>query len=180
MIAEMFISNRVQTIIFAQYRLQVEILLTYLRERFKEPFGRNIRVAGYRGGYLPNQRREIEQGLRQGNITGVVSTNALELGIDIGALDVSIICGYPGSISSVWQQAGRAGRRSGSSVTIFVANSSAINQFLAHNTSYLLKRTPEMGIIDPNNLIISTNHIKCASFELPFHQTRVVSSRWHR
>ncbi len=169
-IAEKFITNRIQTIIFAQYRLQVEVLLTYLRERFKEPFGKNIRVAGYRGGYLPNQRREIEQGLRRGEIIGVVSTNALELGIDIGALDVSIICGYPGSISSVWQQAGRAGRRSGSSVTIFVANSSAINQFLAHNSTYLLKRTPEMGIIDPNNLIISTNHIKCASFELPFHK----------
>ncbi|SYZ74063.1 Uncharacterized ATP-dependent helicase YprA [Candidatus Zixiibacteriota bacterium] len=169
-LAEKFISNRIQTIIFAQYRLQVEVLLTYMRERFKEPFGNNIRVAGYRGGYLPNQRRDIEQGLRRGEIIGVVSTNALELGIDIGALDVSIICGYPGSISSVWQQAGRAGRRSGSSVTIFVANSSAINQFLAHNSTYLLKRTPEMGIIDPDNLIISTNHIKCASFELPFHK----------
>jgi DEAD/DEAH box helicase domain-containing protein len=170
MLAEKFISNRIQTIIFAQYRLQVEILLTYLRETFKEPFGKNIKVAGYRGGYLPNQRREIEQGLRRGEIMGVVSTNALELGIDIGALDVSIICGYPGSISSVWQQAGRAGRRSGSSVTIFVANSSAINQFLAQHTSYLLEKTPEMGIIDPNNLIISANHIKCAAFELPFQK----------
>lgn len=170
MLAERFISHRIQTIIFAQYRLQVEILLSYLREKFKEPFGKNIKVSGYRGGYLPNQRREIEQGLRRGEIIGVVSTNALELGIDIGALDVSIICGYPGSISSVWQQAGRAGRRSGVSVTIFVANSSAINQFLAKHTSYLLKRTPEMGIIDPDNLIISANHIKCASFELPFRR----------
>ncbi len=170
MLAERFINHRIQTIIFAQYRLQVEILLSYLREKFKEPFGKNFKVSGYRGGYLPNQRREIEQGLRRGEIIGVVSTNALELGIDIGALDVSIICGYPGSISSVWQQAGRAGRRSGVSVTIFVANSSAINQFLAKHTSYLLKRTPEMGIIDPDNLIISANHIKCASFELPFRR----------
>ena len=167
MLAKRFIGRRVQTILFAHYRLQVEILLSYLRESFKEPFGKNIRVAGYRGGYLPNQRREIEQGLRRGEITGVVSTNALELGIDIGALDVSIICGYPGSIASTWQQAGRAGRRSGTSVTIFVANSSAINQFLAKDPTYLLKRTPEMGIVDPDNLIISTNHIKCASFELP-------------
>jgi len=166
-LAEYFIRERIQTIVFAQYRLQVEILLSYLRERFAEPFGKNIRVAGYRGGYLPNQRREIESGLRNGSITGVVSTNALELGIDIGALDVSIICGYPGSISSIWQQAGRAGRRSGISATIFVANSSAINQFLAKDPHYLLKRTPEMGIIDPDNLIISANHIKCASFELP-------------
>ncbi len=167
MLARRFIGERIQTIIFAHYRLQVEVMLSYLRESFKEPFGKNIRVAGYRGGYLPNQRREIEQGLRRGDIIGVVSTNALELGIDIGALDVSIICGYPGSIASTWQQAGRAGRRSGTSVTIFVANSSAINQFLAKDPAYILKRTPEMGIIDPDNLIISTNHIKCASFELP-------------
>ncbi len=166
-LAEHFIRQRIQTIIFAQYRLQVEILLSYLRKSFKEPFGKNIKVAGYRGGYLPNERRDIERGLRNGSITGVVSTNALELGIDIGALDVSIICGYPGSIASVWQQAGRAGRRSGTSLTIFVANSSAINQYLAGEPEYLLKRTPEMGIIDPDNLIISANHIKCASFELP-------------
>ncbi len=168
-LAEMFIRERIQTIIFAQYRLHVEVLLTYLKERFKEPFGKNIQVAGYRGGYLPNQRREIEQGLRSGQITGVVSTNALELGIDIGALDVSLIVGFPGTISSVWQQAGRAGRRSGTSLTIFVANSSAINQFLAQKTDYLLKRSPESGIVDPDNLIISTNHLKCASFELPLH-----------
>ncbi|UCD95314.1 MAG: DEAD/DEAH box helicase [Candidatus Zixiibacteriota bacterium] len=168
-LAEKFIRERIQTIIFAQYRLQVEILLSYLRERFAEPFGKNIKVAGYRGGYLPNQRRDIEHGLRNNTITGVVSTNALELGIDIGALDVSIICGYPGTISSVWQQAGRAGRRSGISLTIFVANSSAINQFLAKNPTYLLSKTPEMGIIDPDNLIISANHIKCASFELAMH-----------
>ncbi len=170
-LAERFIRDRIQTIVFAHYRLHVEILLTYLREAFAKPFGKNIRVAGYRGGYLPNQRREIEEGLRSGQITGVVSTNALELGIDIGALDVSIIIGYPGSISSVWQQAGRAGRRSGISLTIFIANSSAINQFLARETNYLFKKTPEMGIIDPDNLIISANHIKCASFELPMQIT---------
>ncbi len=166
-LAELFIRERIQTIIFAHYRLQVEVLLSYLKERFAEPMDKNIKVAGYRGGYLPNQRRDIEQGLRNGTITGVVSTNALELGIDVGALDVSIIVGYPGSISSVWQQAGRAGRRSSTSVTIFIANSSAINQFLAKDPHYLLRKTPEMGIVDPNNLIISANHIKCASFELP-------------
>ncbi|MFH2037416.1 MAG: DEAD/DEAH box helicase [Candidatus Zixiibacteriota bacterium] len=168
-LAELFIKERIQTIVFAQFRLQVEVLLTYLKERFAEPFGKNIKIAGYRGGYLPNQRKEIEIGLRNNTITGVVSTNALELGIDIGALDVSIIVGYPGSISSVWQQAGRAGRRNSISVTIFVANSSAINQFLAKDPAYLLKKTPEMGIIDPNNLIISADHIKCACFELPLH-----------
>jgi DEAD/DEAH box helicase domain-containing protein len=162
--------HRVQTIVFAHFRLYVEVLLTYLQRELKGDFGSGINVAGYRGGYLPNERRRIEQGLRSGEITGVVSTNALELGIDIGSLDVSIIVGYPGSIASLWQQAGRAGRRAGVSLTIMVANSSAINQFLCSEPRYITERTPESGIIDPDNLIIKTNHLKCASFELPFDE----------
>jgi DEAD/DEAH box helicase domain-containing protein len=136
----------------------------------KGDFGEGIKVEGYRGGYLPNERRRIERGLRNGSITGVVSTNALELGIDIGSLDVSIIVGYPGSIASLMQQAGRAGRRSDVSLTILVANSSAINQFLCAEPQYLFERTPESGVIDPENLIIRTNHLKCAAFELPYHE----------
>ncbi len=163
-----FLRHKVQTIVFARFRLYVEVLLTYLQQELKGSFGRGINVAGYRGGYLPNERRRIEQGLRDGSIDGVVSTNALELGIDIGSLDVSIIVGYPGSIASLWQQAGRAGRRSGSSLTVMVANSTAINQFLVAEPKYIFERTPESGIIDPNNLIIRTNHLKCATFELPF------------
>ena len=162
--------HKVQTIVFAHYRLYVEIVLTYLQRQLKGDFGNGIKVAGYRGGYLPNERRHIEQGLRSGEITGVVSTNALELGIDIGSLDVSIIVGYPGSIASLWQQAGRAGRRTGTSLTIMVANSSAINQFLCSEPRYITERTPESGVIDPDNLIIKTNHLKCASFELPFDE----------
>jgi len=162
--------HRVQTIVFAHFRLYVEVLLTYLQRELKGDFGSGIKVAGYRGGYLPNERRRIEQGLRSGEITGVVSTNALELGIDIGSLDVSIIVGYPGSIASLWQQAGRAGRRAGVSLTIMVANSSAINQFLCSEPHYITERTPESGIIDPDNLIIKTNHLKCAAFELPFDE----------
>jgi DEAD/DEAH box helicase domain-containing protein len=162
--------HRVQTIVFAHFRLYVEVLLTYLQRELKGDFGSGINVAGYRGGYLPNERRRIEQGLRSGEITGVVSTNALELGIDIGSLDVSIIVGYPGSIASLWQQAGRAGRRAGVSLTIMVANSSAINQFLCSEPRYITERTPESGIIDPDNLIIKTNHLKCAAFELPFDE----------
>ena len=162
--------HRVQTIVFAHFRLYVEVLLTYLQRELKGDFGSGINVAGYRGGYLPNERRRIEQGLRSGEITGVVSTNALELGIDIGSLDVSIIVGYPGSIASLWQQAGRAGRRAGVSLTIMVANSSAINQFLCSEPKYITERTPESGIIDPDNLIIKTNHLKCAAFELPFDE----------
>jgi len=167
-LAASFLRQRIQTIVFARFRLNVEVLLTYLQRELKGDFGNGINIAGYRGGYLPRERRRIESGLRNGSITGVVSTNALELGIDIGNLDVSIIVGYPGSIASLWQQAGRAGRRSGTALTIMVANSSAINQFLCAEPKYIFDRTPESGIIDPDNLIIRTNHIKCAAFELPF------------
>ena len=167
-LATLFLKQRIQTIVFAHWRLYVEVLLTYLQRELKGEFGRGIKIAGYRGGYLPNERRQIEHGLRTGEITGVVSTNALELGIDVGSLDVSIIVGYPGSIASLWQQAGRAGRRQGTSLTVMVANSSAINQFLCAEPHYVTERTPESGIIDPDNLIIKTNHLKCAAFELPF------------
>lgn len=166
-IASRFISQKIQTIVFGRYRMQVEIILTYLKEHFEKKYGRGIAIAGYRGGYLPNERRAIEQGVRSGEIIGVVSTNALELGIDIGSLDVSILCGYPGSISSVWQQAGRAGRKSGISVAILVATSSPLSQFLMQHPQYFFKRSPEEGIVDPNNLIIRSSHIKCAAFELP-------------
>jgi DEAD/DEAH box helicase domain-containing protein len=170
-LAGMFLSNKIPTIVFAHFRLYVEVILTYLKRELKSEFGRGITVSGYRGGYLPNERRSIERGLREGSITGVVSTNALELGIDVGSLDVSIIVGYPGTIASLWQQAGRAGRRSGNSLTIMVASSTAINQFLCHDPRYIFDRTPESGVIDPDNLIIRTNHLKCASFELPIDET---------
>ncbi|HSG99879.1 MAG TPA: DEAD/DEAH box helicase, partial [candidate division Zixibacteria bacterium] len=168
-LAEWFLREKIQTIVFAQYRTQVETLLLYLKESVGKAFDRGVKIAGYRGGYLPNERRAIEQGLRSGEITGVVSTNALELGVDIGSLDVSIILGFPGSISSFWQQAGRAGRRQGASVTIFVANSAAINQFLCTQSDYLFNRSAESGVVDPDNLIIRSSHLKCASFELPLY-----------
>ncbi|UCE25279.1 MAG: DEAD/DEAH box helicase [Candidatus Zixiibacteriota bacterium] len=173
-LASTFLKHKIQTIVFAHFRLYVEVLLTYLQRELKGTFGRGISIAGYRGGYLPNERRRIEAGLRDGSITGVVSTNALELGVDIGHLDVSIIVGYPGSIASLWQQAGRAGRRSSTAVTIMVANSTAINQFLCADSRYIFDRTPESGIIDPDNLIIRTNHLKCATFELPFDKTEIL------
>jgi DEAD/DEAH box helicase domain-containing protein len=170
MLATLFLEQKIQTIVFARFRLNVEVLLTYLQRSLKREFGRGVKIAGYRGGYLPNERRRIERGLRDGSITGVVSTNALELGIDVGSLDVAIMVGYPGSIASLWQQAGRAGRRSGTSLTIMVANSSPINQFLCVEPKYVFDQTPESGIIDPDNLIIKTNHLKCAVFELPFDE----------
>ncbi len=116
---------------------------------------------------MPNERRDIEKGLRAGEILGVVSTNALELGIDIGGLDVSILCGYPGGIASAWQQAGRAGRKSDVSLAIMVASSAPLDQFLANNPKYFFGKSPEQGIVDPENLAILVNHLKCAVFELP-------------
>lgn len=167
-LALIFLKNRIQTITFTRSRLAVEVLLTYLKEEMKKIPGGAESVRGYRGGYLPRERREIEKGLRDGDILGVVSTNALELGIDIGNLDVSIITGYPGSISSTWQQAGRAGRRTSSSVSILVASSSPLDQFIIKHPDYFFESSPENGLINPNNLYILVSHIKCAAFELPF------------
>ena len=167
-IAELLIRNNVQTIVFTRSRLNVEVLVTYLKDIFYGSREGDRRVRGYRGGYLPNLRREIESGLREGSITGVVSTNALELGIDIGALEACIISGYPGTISSTWQQAGRAGRRSGVSATILVANSSPLDQYIISNSDYFFGKNPENGLINPDNLVILYNHMKCAAFELPF------------
>jgi DEAD/DEAH box helicase domain-containing protein len=126
------------------------------------------RIRGYRGGYLPLRRREIEKGLRDGAVRAVVSTNALELGIDIGALDVSVMAGYPGTIASTWQRAGRAGRRTGRSAAVMVASSAPLDQFIVRNPSYFFDASPERALIDPDNLHILVDHIKCAAFELPF------------
>lgn len=169
-IAKQFLSAGVQTIVFARSRLRVEILLTYLREAMKTLKKSPNLIRGYRGGYLPNQRREIERGLRDGTIQGVVSTNALELGIDIGQLSVSIMAGYPGTIASTWQQAGRAGRRESVSVAVLVSTSSPLDQYIINQPEYFFEKSPEMGIIDPDNLIILLSHLKCAAFELPFRQ----------
>jgi DEAD/DEAH box helicase domain-containing protein len=167
-LARLFLPTGIQIIVFARSRLNVEILVTYIKETAKEVKVNPEQVRGYRGGYLPNQRREIEQGLRDGSIQVVVSTNALELGIDIGQLDVSIITGYPGSIASTWQQAGRAGRRQDTSLSIFVATSSPLDQYLAEQPDYFFAKNPETANIDADNLPILMSHIKCAAFELPF------------
>jgi DEAD/DEAH box helicase domain-containing protein len=124
-------------------------------------------VRGYRGGYLPNRRREVEQSLRAGDVLGVVSTNALELGVDIGHLDVAVLAGYPGTIASLWQQAGRAGRRSGPSAAILVATSAPLDQFMVTHPDYLFGTPPEHARVNPDNPFILANHLKCAAFELP-------------
>ena len=125
-------------------------------------------MRGYRGGYRPLQRREIERGLRSGQVRGVVATNALELGIDIGHLDAAILCGYPGTIASTWQQSGRAGRRATTSVAIFVATSSPLAQFVVTHPDYFFARSPEHGLINADNLYLRMSHLACAAFELPF------------
>ncbi|UCE67715.1 MAG: DEAD/DEAH box helicase [Candidatus Zixiibacteriota bacterium] len=172
-IAGMFIANDIQTITFARSRVRVEILTTYLKDQMSILKIPADKVQGYRGGYLPNERRAIERGLRSGDILGVVSTNALELGIDIGGLDVSIMCGYPGGIASAWQQAGRAGRKTDVSVAILVASSAPLDQFMANHPEYFFGKSPEEGIVDPDNLSILVSHLKCAVFELPVAENEV-------
>ena len=167
-IAAEFLKRNLQLIVFAQSRLTTEILTTYLKDDFDGAPGVPERVRGYRGGYLPNRRREIEKGLRDGAVRAVVSTNALELGIDIGALDVAVLAGYPGTIASTWQRAGRAGRRSTRSAAVMVASSAPLDQFVVRNPSYFFDASPERGLIDPDNLHILVDHVKCAAFELPF------------
>ncbi len=167
-LASHFIENQIQTIVFAPYRLSVEIILAGLQNRLKGVGISEDKVSGYRGGYLPLERRAVEQGLRRKSLLCVVTTNALELGIDVGELEVSILTGYPGTVASTLQQAGRAGRKKGVALTIMVANSSALDQFLASNPAYLFGSPPEAGIVDPNNFSILTSQLKCAAFELPF------------
>jgi len=168
LLAERFLGADIQTIVFARSRLVTEILLTYLR-RTAEREGQPVdAVQGYRGGYLPTERRKIEHGLRERQVVGVVATNALELGINIGHLDACIMTGYPGTIASTWQQAGRAGRRTGVSTAILVAGASPLDQYIVNNPRYFFGRSPEHALLNPDNVAIVVSHIQCAAFELPF------------
>ncbi|PLR77183.1 ATP-dependent helicase [Bacillus sp. V3-13] len=168
-LAKEFLQNKIQTIVFARSRVRVEIILSHLQELVKQEIGTKS-IRGYRGGYLPKQRREIEKGLRDGEILGVVSTNALELGVDIGQLQVCVMTGYPGSVASTWQQAGRAGRRHGEALILMVAGSTPIDQYIVQNPGYFFDRSPEAARINPENLIILVDHLKCAAYELPFKE----------
>ncbi|MFZ2362522.1 MAG: DEAD/DEAH box helicase [Anaerolineae bacterium] len=194
-LAATLLAHDVQTVVFARSRLAVEVLLTYLRERAArqndergtmndERRGRaaqpsppdssfivhpsSFSIAGYRGGYLPLERRAIEQGLRSGALRAVVATNALELGIDIGGLDAAVLVGYPGAVASTWQQAGRAGRQAGVSLAVLVASAGALDQYIVTHPEYVLERSPEHGLVNPDNLAILSSHLACAAFELPF------------
>src|SRR5262245_21274223 len=163
-----FLKRGLQAIVFAQSGLSTELLTTYMKDAFQGPPGSADVIRGYRGGYLPLRRREIERGLRSGEVRCVVSTNALELGIDIGALDVAVMAGYPGTIAATWQRAGRAGRRSGRSAAVLVASSAPIDQFVVRHPDYFFDASPEHALVNPDNLHILLDHVKCAAFELPF------------
>lgn len=174
-LAQDLLVQNVQSVVFARSRRSVEILLKQLQElpsslrpspNVGEDGGEGIR--GYRSGYLPSHRREIEKGLRDGSIRLVVATNALELGIDIGGLEAAMLVGYPGTIASTWQQAGRAGRGDGQAVAVFVATPNPLDQFLAHHPEYFFARSPEQALVNPDHLLILLNHLRCAAFELPF------------
>ncbi|WJQ12522.1 DEAD/DEAH box helicase [Geobacillus stearothermophilus] len=168
-LARQLLRNRIPTIVFARSRVRAELILSHLQAAVKGRIGETT-VRGYRGGYLPNERRAIEKGLRSGDIIGVVSTNALELGVDIGQLQACILAGYPGTIASTWQQAGRAGRRHGDSLVIMVAGSSPLDQYIAAHPEYFFARSPETARINPDNMLILVDHLKCAAYELPFRR----------
>jgi DEAD/DEAH box helicase domain-containing protein len=167
-LAENFIANDIQTIVFARSRLNVEVLVSYLQTLMREKGRSDGLVQGYRAGYLPLQRRGIERGLRDGTIRGVVATNALELGIDIGGLEACVMCGYPGTIAATWQRMGRVGRRDRPAAAVLVASSSPLDQFIVTHPDYFFGQPPESGLINPNNLTILADHVRCGAFELPF------------
>ncbi len=181
-------SQGIQQVVFTRSRRSVEIILKYLQEPDFQKLShqgmsylKNIEpdlgspnpsnpIRGYRSGYLPSQRREIEKGLRDGTVRAVVATNALELGIDIGGLGAAVLVGYPGTIASVWQQTGRAGRGDAPALAVLVASANPLDQFLAHHPDYFFERSPEQGLINPDHLLILLNHLRCAMFELPFQK----------
>lgn len=161
-----------QTITFTRTRQAAELIYRYVHDRLqrdRSPLADQVRA--YRGGYLPNERRAIEQQLFTGQLKGVVSTNALELGIDVGSLDASILVGYPGTIASTWQQAGRAGRRSDESLAVLIAQNDPIDQYLIRHPEYFFGQTPENAVVDPENPYILQNHLRSAAFELPLDES---------
>ncbi len=183
-LAEDLLHYNLQTIVFSRARRTVEIILTYLRQQangsgqFSALHQRNASdtIRGYRSGYLPGQRRNIEEGLRKGDVRIVVATNALELGIDIGGMEASLLVGYPGTIAATWQEAGRSGRGDRPSLALLVASPNPLDQYLAQHPEYFFSRSPEHGMINPDNLLILLGHLRCAAFELPFQAGEVFGS----
>jgi DEAD/DEAH box helicase domain-containing protein len=168
LIARVAIKAKMKTLVFAQSRLMVEVLTKYLKDVFDHDVRKAPRIRAYRGGYLPTERREVEREMRAGNVDGIVSTSALELGVDIGSLDAVVLNGYPGSIAATWQRFGRAGRRQQPSLGVLVATSAPLDQYLMRHPAFLTEASPEHARIQPDQPLILLDHIRCAAFELPF------------
>lgn len=167
-IARLAIRAGLKTLVFAQSRTMVEVLTKYLKDVFDHDPRKPPRIRAYRGGYLPNERREAERAMRAGNVDGIVSTSALELGVDIGALDVVVLNGYPGSVAATWQRVGRAGRRQQPSLGVLVASSDPLDQYLVRHPDFFEQANPEHARIAPDQPLILLDHLRCAAFELPF------------
>ncbi len=169
-ITRMAVRGGLKSIVFARSRLMVEVITKYLKDVFDSDPRKGTRVAAYRGGYLPGERRDTEKALRAGNVDCVVATSALELGVDIGSLDVCVLDGYPGTIAATWQRLGRAGRRNRTALGVLVASSQPLDQYIVRNPEFFLGASPEHARIDPDQLLILLDHVRCAAFELPFRQ----------
>ncbi|HEY6102923.1 MAG TPA: DEAD/DEAH box helicase [bacterium] len=169
------IRNGIPAIVFGRSRLAAELLTTYLRDHAVHHGRAPESIQGYRAGYLPSERRAIERGLREGEIKAVAATNALELGIDIGQLSAAVLAGYPGTIASTWQQMGRAGRTEELSAAFLVATSDPLDQYIVHHPQYFFGHSPEQALINPDNLLVLSSHLKCAAFELPIGETEAYS-----
>ncbi|WP_414636614.1 DEAD/DEAH box helicase [Arenimonas sp.] len=167
-IARIAIKAGLKTLVFAQSRTMVEVLTKYLKDVFDHDPRLSARIRAYRGGYLPNERREAERAMRDGRVDGIVSTSALELGVDIGSLDVVVLNGYPGSVAATWQRIGRAGRRRKPSLGVLVASSNPLDQYLVRHPEFFSDASPEHARIHPDQPLIALDHIRCAAFELPF------------
>ena len=177
-VAQEFLKHDLQTMVFANSRLHTELILTYLQQANPQFPGKPETIRGYRGGYLPSERREIERGLRDGRIRGVVTTSAMELGIDVGSLDTVVMAGYPGTIAATWQRAGRAGAAAAVPARCWWLLPSPLDQFIVRHPDYFFGNTPEHAFIQPDNLEILINHLKCAAFELPDFPRTKNSATW--
>lgn len=169
-IAKQAVKQGLKSILFAQSRLMVEVLTKYLKDAFDKDPRKPSRIAAYRGGYLPTERRSLEKRLRQGDVECVISTSALELGVDIGSLDVCLLNGYPGTIAGTWQRLCRAGRRQRTALGVLVASSQPLDQYIIRNPEFFLGASPEQARIDPDQLLILLDHVRCAAFEMPFQE----------